>query len=360
MRILHLIQKEQNRGAETFACQLSHHQRNCGHEILMVSVFQGESKLDWNDEIINLNASPNSRFLDIKAWKKLNDLIITFKPDILQANAGDTLKYAVFSKILYRWKTPIVFRNASEVGKYLKSSIQKRFNSFLYNKVVQIISVSSISKKDIISHFPFLKNKTLVIPIGIEQKDVDEISLEPKAKKHIIHVGGFTFEKNHKGLLSIFNELYKMDPTIHLHLLGDGPLRENIEEEVYKLDLKDKVTFYGFVNNPLTYIKSGDVLVLPSIIEGLPGVILEAMYCKTPVIANNVGGISEIIGDETGFLIEKQNSVAFAESIKQVLKIKPKLKIEKAYQLVSKNYLNELITKDFLAAYENILRDDEG
>ena len=312
LKILHIIQKPQNRGAETFACQLARHQEELGNKVRIISVYSGNASLPWKKEITSLNASPNNRFFDFYAWKKLNEIIREFNPDIVQANAGDTLKYAVFSKRIFRWKSPIVFRNASEVGRYLSSALQKKFNQYLYRNVHQVISVSEASKKDINRIFPFLKNKTCTIPIGLEDIDgIKSIKLNPQGKKHIVHVGGFTFEKNHKGLIRIFSEVLKKYPDTHLHLIGDGPLKEEIESLVEKEGLRNKINFYGFVDNPLSYIKAADILVLPSIIEGMPGVLLEAMYCETPVVAYDVGGISEIINKDTGIIVPKMMKIRF-------------------------------------------------
>ena len=356
MKILHLIQKPQNRGAETFACQLGNHQVTQGHEVKMVSVFSGETDLPWNKGISSLDASEKNRFFDLAAWKKLKEYIKEFQPDIVQANSGDTLKYAVLSKLLFHWNVPIVFRNASEVGRYLNSNFQKQFNKLLYKNVDAVISVSAASKKDLINHFLFLKDRTQVIPIGLEEKiDIEPVPLQPEGVRHVVHVGGFSFEKNHQGLMNIFQKVLRETPT-HLHLVGDGPLRSEIENLVKEKQLVDKVSFYGFVNNPLSYIKSADVLVLPSIIEGLPGVLLEAMYCKTPVVAYNVGGISEIVSDKTGSLIAKGDEEAFAGALQESLLTPDQDKIDFAFEQVCKDYMNEEISQKFLNAYKDIIQ----
>lgn len=314
------------------------------------------ASLPYKGNIPSLGASPNSSFIDRSSWKKLAEIIKDYKPDIIQANSGDTLKYAVLSKLAYGWKTPLIIRNASEVGRYLNSAVQRSVNTYFYKHVDLIISVSKASEADFLKHFPMLKGKTKIIAVGLEEEvTVPDIILEPAQRKHIIHVGGFSFEKNHFGLLKIFEQVIKKDPGVHLHLIGDGELLSKVQFQVNEMQLKDHVTFYGFLNNPLPYIKAADVLILPSIIEGLPGVLLEAMFCKTAVIAYDVGGISEIINKKTGNLIIKNDEKAFAEKIVEVLNNSSQEKILTAYHMVLDLYMNKDLALDFSDTYERLL-----
>lgn len=359
MKILQIIHKPQSRGAEIFTCQLSGHLLKFGHEVKIVSVFDGEADLPWSNPIVPLNANGKNRFIDFKAWKKLAIIINSFDPALIQVNAGDSLKYAVLSKNLYKWPQPIVVRNASEVGRYLNSSIHKAINGVFYKKVSKVISVSQASKKDLQKHFPFLKGKIEVIPVGLEETTLESKVLKPTGRKHIVHVGGFTFEKNHEGLLRIFQKVLEKKENVHLHLLGDGPEKKNIEKKVKNRKLEDHVTFYGFVNDPLSYINSADILVLPSIIEGLPGVILEAMYCATPVIAYDVGGISEVLNDETGILVPKNEEKYFIEKLLKALDQNDLGKLEKAVNLVRDHYMNDRIALKFVNSYQKLVEQTQ-
>ena len=360
MKILQIIHKLQNRGAETFACQLSNHLETQGHIVKVATVYSGKADLPYKGKILTLDAFGSRRFLDWKAWYRLAGIIKEFKPDIVQANAGDTLKYVVFSKLVFRWTAPIVSRNASEVGRYLRSTVQRQLNAFLYKRVDRVISVSEASQKDILEHFPFLQGKTEVIPVGLERTDyITPADLQPSDSKHVVHVGGFSFEKNHQGLLRIFSEVLEAESTVQLHLIGDGPLRGEIEGKVREMKMSKNIKFYGFRDNPLSYIKAADVLVLPSIIEGLPGVLLEAMYCKTPVVAYNVGGISEIVNNNTGTLVEKNEEEKFSEAIIKSLVKPEKNKIEKAYQMVIKHFMNKSLALKFVNSYRKIVTDQQ-
>ena len=355
MKIIQLIQAKQYRGAEIFCCQLSNHLLDLGHEVVIVSIYEGSAILPFKKNIRSLNRPKEKRYFDVKGWRKLSDLIKDFKPDIIQANAADTLKYAVFSKLAFKWSIPIIYRNASASSFYIQNIFSRRFNAMLLKKIDLIVSVSEASKKDLNVLFPFTEPKSFVIPVGIEQQKVDPVEIFNNKKFNIIHAGSFTREKNHFGLINIFKNLARENSDLVLHLIGDGDLRKEIECKIKEENLQDSVIFHGGVKEPLTYIKAADVLVLPSLIEGLPGVILEAMYCKTPVITYNVGGVSEIVMDNTGVLIDKNDENSFAEAIRKCITKPDPKKIENAFDMVSEHFLNQSIAKDFLKVYATTL-----
>jgi glycosyltransferase involved in cell wall biosynthesis len=365
LKVLHLIQKSQLRGAEIFASQLASHINHSGNKAIIVSLFPGDAELPFSGNIISLNGNQPGRMYDFKAWKKLSQIIKEEKPDIIQANAGDTLKYAVFSKILYRWKQPIVFRNASTISLYIKTWSQRTWNNFLFRFTDKIISVSNASALDFAKLFPNYKNKITTIPIGIEHVESSKrINGSTTERVHlnghgpvIIHVGGFTFEKNHAGIIDIFNIVSKQDPSAKLYLVGDGPLKEETEQIAKLKGLDSKIKFCGFQHNAMQFIRGADVLILPSIIEGLPGVLLEAFYCKIPVVAYDVGGVKEIvINGKTGRLIEKGDEDAFANGIVEALQNNAHNQnlLENAYELVTTQYLNTHIARQFLSIYASV------
>lgn len=358
MKIFHLVQKPQLRGAEVFASQLATHLNEKGHQCIMVFVFPGSAPLPFTGVMKHLNGSSKRRMWDLPAWRKLAQLIKEEKPDVIQANAGDTLKYAVLSKLFFRWKQPIVFRNASTISLYIKALPARVLNGFFFRYASRIVSVSSTSATDFAKLFPQFKDRIVKVPIGIEETDFKaQDPMQDASKPVLVHVGGFTYEKNHTRLIEIFGAIHKKQPGASLHLVGSGPLQTQIEELVKQKGLQQQVRFYGFRNDAMQFIKNADVLLLPSIIEGLPGVILEAFYCKTPVVAYDVGGIGEVvINGKTGYLVPKGNEEMFADSVLAALDKTPGngQLVQNASQLVMNEYLNTSIAGKFLAVYESI------
>ncbi|MBO9198829.1 MULTISPECIES: glycosyltransferase family 4 protein [Niastella] len=361
MTILQLVQKPQLRGAEMFASQLSTHINEKGHKAILVFVFPGKAPLPFAGETRHLNGSSKKRMWDIKAWRNLAQLIKEEKPDIIQANAGDTLKYAVLSKLFFKWKQPIVFRNASTISLYIKTTPAKKLNGFFFKYASRIVSVSRTSATDFAKLFPQFKERIVTVPIGIEEVVLNdpgkENELQGVSKPVLVHVGGFTYEKNHTRLIEIFEGILKKKPGASLHFVGSGPLQGQIEELVKQRGLEQQVRFYGFRNDAMQFIKNADALLLPSIIEGLPGVILEAFYCNTPVVAYNVGGIGEVvINNKTGYLVPKGHEDTFVENVLKAIDKTPENQqmVQNARELVNNDYLNTRIATKFLEVYQSI------
>lgn len=357
MNILHLIQTKQLRGAEVFTCQLANHLQQRGHQVKITALKEGNATLPFNGSVEVLHARLNHRFWDWSAWKQLARIIREFKPSVVQANAGDTLKYAVLSKLFFGWKQPIVFRNASTMSQYISNGIVRWMNKQLLSRTAHIASVSAFTQQDLINNLQIPQQNIIVIPTGIEATTM-QAAKNGSGIKQLVHVGGFSFEKNHQGLIRIFQEVRKQIPDAQLILVGDGPLRSQIETLVHSLSLQDAVLFKGAVTQPLDLIASADVLLLPSILEGLPAVVLEAFYCGTPVVAYNAGGISELVTEQTGWLVNKNDETGFARQVVELLQSNVRAainsKVQAASALVQQRYLNTSIAREFEQLYQQI------
>lgn len=365
MRVLQIIQKDQPRGAEIFASQLSRHLRDQGHQVLIISLFRYKNSNQPAGDHIALQRSSLLRFFDPIGWWLLNRYIRKFKPDIIQANAGDTLKYAVFSRIVFRWKSTLIFRNANLMSSFATSFLKKTFNSWLLSKTDHIISVSPRCSDDLSHHFFIPTIKRSVVPIGIEEKQPDELHASLKsfiAEGSIItHIGSFVSEKNHIGLLRIFKLIVQKIPNAKLILVGEGHLRSSIREEVIRNNLDKCIHFTGAVENVYSILKASQVFLLPSRTEGMPAVLIEAMFCGCLVVAYRVGGIPDlVIHSQTGFLAEPENEEQMADLAIKILIPESQQKFEvirrNAIKLVKDQYLNSQIVSRFAEVYGRLIR----
>ncbi len=130
-----------------------------------------------------------------------------------------------------------------------------------------------------------------------------------------------TEQKGHKWLLKAFKSVIDQFPEASLLLLGDGPLREHLEDTVINLGISNHVRFAGWRTDVMEILPSTDLFVLASEWEGLGLVLLEAMSLSLSIVATEVGGIPEVVVDgETGWLVQSKDSDALAGSILAALR----------------------------------------
>ncbi len=362
MKILQIIQRSQLRGAEIFACQLSEELQKLGHQVDVLVLFGKRTDVfKFELPFYYLEANEKKRWWDLNNYKKLAKLIEIGNYDIVQANAGDTLKYASLSKKIYGWKAKFVFRNANKISGFLNSSFKKNLNTWLMKEVDCAASVSEECTLDFKNTFPFIKNRIACLPIGVDLNNpkpytsLNEIGIKGDGP-FMLHVGGFMPEKNHKGLIRIFSNLVKEIPNAKLVLIGEGKLKVEIEALVIQMKLSQNVVFLGRRTDIQQIMPCCHVFVLPSLIEGLPGVILESFLNKLPVVTYNVGGIKEVVIDKkTGWLVDKNNETAFLEAIKESLSIPTETIRENAYSLVTQSYSNVSIANRFQEFYQEVM-----
>ncbi|GGZ12845.1 mannosyltransferase [Echinicola pacifica] len=363
MNIVHIINKPQLRGAEIFACQLAQLQKDNGNKVLVISLFSAEAKLPFDGLMVCLKAKKRYRFIDVKSWAYLSKLINEWDADIIQANAGDTLKYAVFSKLLFGWKGKIVFRNANKMSGFIISRYQQILNSFLLRKVDAIASVSHLCQEDIVENF---KPNCLmeVIKIGIDQKTIvylnNDINPYPlKEGSYLLIIGALVPEKGIDHFLEVFKTFNRNYPSMDLVIIGKGPMEHQVKNEIKRLNLKERVRILDPLSNIFPVISSAKALVVPSLIEGLPAVILESMFCKVPVIAYDVGGISEVlISGETGFLVPAGNEKAMLQHMVEVMEMptdKLEIIIRNAQEMISKDFSLCTLRDEFDQLYAKVI-----
>ncbi|MCK9345368.1 MAG: glycosyltransferase family 4 protein [Candidatus Pacebacteria bacterium] len=192
------------------------------------------------------------------------------------------------------------------------------------------IAVSDAIKKDT-SWWPLVGDKIVVIKNGIAKPDfytkedarqklftITKTAL-PKDAQIIGTIAELHKSKGLQYAIEAFSKIASQNPSLYYFILGDGDERENLEKTVTKYGLKNRVIFAGFVDDAARLLPAFDIFVLPSITEALGLVLLEAGFTGLPVIATNVGGIPEIIGNETGILVPTRNPEMISKGISDIL-----------------------------------------
>lgn len=128
--------------------------------------------------------------------------------------------------------------------------------------------------------------------------------------------GRFSEEKGQIFLVEAANIALKQNPKLRFVMFGYGPDIDMIKNKIKQYGIEDKVLCPGFEKNLLGYMMDADMLINPSLSEGLPNIVLEAMAFRVPVVATAVGGVPELVDDgESGYLVQAKDISNLAEKI---------------------------------------------
>ncbi len=168
-------------------------------------------------------------------------------------------------------------------------------------------------------------------------------------------VARLSIQKGHTYLIDAAPRIIEKYPKVKFVFVGDGPLRNQLEEKITAMNLTDHFHFLGFREDVTEIVNTFDIFTLPSLFEGLPNVILEAMACSRPIVATAVDGTPEaIIDNECGLLVPPESPDDLAESLTKLLsddKLRQKLATN-ARKRVEDHFSNEQQLRKFNELYE--------
>ncbi|MGC2251145.1 MAG: glycosyltransferase, partial [Acidobacteriaceae bacterium] len=144
----------------------------------------------------------------------------------------------------------------------------------------------------------------------------------PKSAFVFGSVGRLSTEKGHRFMVSAFHKLCAEAPVgaqLYLIIVGDGKEEQPLKQQATQLGIREQIHFAGFQGSPTEWMQMMDCLVQPSLTEGTPNTVLEALCLKLPVIASAVGGVPDLIVDgKNGLLVPAANVDQMADAMKRM------------------------------------------
>lgn len=212
-------------------------------------------------------------------------------------------------------------------------SWKRKILSRSYREAARLLAVSDGTARDASQFYSLPQSRIEVVPSPIDIEWIDKQSVAPftnaqsskqwqfRGCPRILSIGRLTAEKGHRFLIEAvrhYNRTIRGQyPAVDLHLIGDGVCRQELERQALACGIEQHVFFHGHLDNPFPYLKQCELFVLPSLYEGLPNVLLEAMACKAPILATNTdSGAGEILRKHPlGSLAEPGNAIALAKQM---------------------------------------------
>jgi len=237
------------------------------------------------------------------------------------------------------------------------------YGKSVYNRVDVNISVSEYNRRRASLIYKIPIDKIITIPSAVNSTYLNDASLKEAESRPsypvILYVGRLAPRKGVHYLLQAMPRIIKYFPKARLVVVGTGPLGHYLKDLSKRLGLQDSVMFRGYVSDEeiRRLFAFADVVVVPSIFEGCPLVLLEAMAAGKPIVASAVQGISEVVkSDFSGLLVNPGDVYEIEHAILRLIKDRGFAKYlgENARQTIITDYSWEKIARKTMEVYEKI------
>lgn len=263
---------------------------------------------------------------------------------------------------------PHIITRHVAISHHLLSDFRKKIYTFFDNIAMKwaarVITVSHVVEDDLVESQGVARDKIVTIVNGVDLGRFSQTSKTASVKIRSefgidagVQVVGMIAQLSHwKGIsyfLNAISSILTRYQNVRFLIVGDGPERANLEAMAELLGISRHVVFAGFRRDIPEIIASIDIVVLSSLREGLPLVLLESMAMAKPVVATDVGGVSELVlNGKTGFLISPRNSDTLSEAVAKLLHDRKK---GKEFGKAGRKYVEQNFSLDqMIKKYEDV------
>lgn len=278
---------------------------NCDCELLILTDENAKYLDSLKQKGIQISIIPNDCRGHIKKIFYIMDFIKKGNYDIVHVNLFPFFYYCSIAKKVCNGNFPkLVMTEHNTDNRRRHIQFLRPIEKWIYSSYNAVISINDETQDSLLKWLkpknkaPFhVVNNGVPINIFLKAERYNRLDLFDGIKDSDIllcMVGAFTEQKNHEMMLNI---MLKLPERYKLILIGEGVLEYEIKEKSIKLGIDNRIRFMGFRNDVERLMKTSDIIVIPSKWEGFGLVAVEGMACGKPVVASNVTGLSNVVGD---------------------------------------------------------------
>ncbi len=291
--------------------------------VIVINTFKGMAyTVDENVKLIQLDKKREKLSLtrNMRRIKDTEKIVKNEKPDIIISFLPVPSYRILYLKRKLK-NIPIIIADRNDPKQEYKSFIDNFLMKRLYHKADNFVFQTSQQR----DFFPKdIRDKSTIIcnPLKNEFAEIEKDAKIQK-KKTIINVARLQRQKNQKLLINAFAKIAEECKDYNLKIFGQGILKEDLEQQIDELGLKERVKLCGVSDDIKSELEKASLFVLSSDYEGMPNALMEAMAVGLPVISTDCpcGGPKELINNkENGILVPVNDEQALAESMKMILK----------------------------------------
>lgn len=293
---------------------------------------------------------------------RLRNILTSENPDLLCSHDYRSTVLSLMARIYLPVRQIAFLRGITKEN--LKVALYYKIERSLLQRMDHVVVVSKEQRDSLISQ-GLREDKVSWVPNAVKtEPDSTSSKLLGKfrGKTIIATAGRLSPEKGHEYLIKAMPRVISSKSDAVLFIFGEGPLREHLTKLAQKEGCADSIHFLGYVPGFSSFLRDVHLFVLPSLTEGLPNALLEALSAARPVVATSVGGVPEIVSSgETGLLVSPGNSDQLADAMIELLsapgfaatlgragqeRVKRSYSFERQLELLTEVYTKTLATEN--------------
>ncbi len=358
MKIIQIITSLNLGGAQTLVENLCYGLKEANQDVTVISLENNHSPTARRIEergikVIYLDKKPH---FDSSIVGKLSQVLQSLQPDIIHAhNVKKAYVYLAARRAGLKRIVYTVHNMAWQEQKFVGGL----FSYYMFHARCMVpvgispIVTASIKQRYRLKNVPTIYNGT-------------DLSLYHNRENYLLHerpciinVARLDAQKNHKRLIEAIKIVASRFPDVKLELVGDGELKEEIEELVIQSGLHDYVSFEGQKEDIPGYLRHADIFCLSSDYEGMPMTLIEAMAAGLPIVSTNVGGVPDMLRNDHSALLTGLDSGELADALLRLLTdVSLRKKIGQNAAKDSKRFSHTYMAHRYISLYEKTLRGD--
>lgn len=373
-RILHLLESGGMYGAENVVINLSREMLGGKYQPVIGCIVQNplvscdlyevamRHGIEAHKFVVNNRVLPLDLFRFARTLKKLNiDLVHShgYKASVFSYSVKTFCGFKVMATC-HLW-----FEGSSRP---LKTRFMIALEKSFYRQFPVVVSVSEQIRQVLLGagidpqKLPVVKNGIVMSDYAQQDSDTirqqkSELGLD-SACKCILNVGRLTEQKAQHNLIEAARLLREKGYPIKVYIVGNGSLKETLQRQIDNYRLENTVKLLGFRDDIPKLLQLADTFVLPSLDEGMPIALLEAVASRVPVVTTPVGDIPKLIKDSiSGLTVPVDDISALVKQIEKILidEQLSHLLVVEAWNIMSSNYSSSMMSEEYSAIYHNVL-----
>jgi glycosyltransferase involved in cell wall biosynthesis len=335
VRVLHVVASGDMRGGSVFASDLVRwmNQENVT-QLVAVLRSRGRTEVTFDAPVEPLG--PDSRRLPGLriSWTNLTALgalIRRWNPDVVQVHGGEPLKYAVLTAP--SGHPPVVYRRIGAAPAWITKGVQRQAHGLLMRRAARVVAVADAVRREAIRLFGVAPRKIVTIPNAVDARRLKPLRGRDATRESLgipqhvpvaLSLAALTWEKDPLAHVDIAERVLKEEANaVHL-IVGDGPMRTEIEEAIRTRGLEGRVLPLGRRSDVADLLAASDVLVFASRsdgMEGMPASLIEAGMLGVPAAAYAIVGVPEVVLDgTTGLLVSPGDRQGLARRVLELIR----------------------------------------